>query len=187
MASDRKHLQVHWSNGMQISKDHFIQMEDAMTHLAHSMGIHGLSSYNYGLLPVNFPTEKSYDLRMVSNRLELMACQALTPGGIPIQIPAYSGHQIECAVDVSGAAEKAWAVVLKVDPFERELINEAEARNGQIPLAIPQYQLLLREISGNMVPDAGPDELVVGRLVSNGTDVQRDESLFSSLCVFGEP
>lgn len=182
MAAESKHLHVFWSNGMQVSKDHFIASEDAgkyQTQLARAQGINPL---NYGLLAASSPDEKVYELRFVSGKIELIACKAVTAGGIGIDIPAFTGHQVDLSVQgaTTESETKSWAIILSIDPFKREAIEEGIT---PIPYAIPSYNLSLRAIDDDSSPfKTSIRELLVGKLISNGTSLQRDESYYPPCC-----
>lgn len=170
MGSEGKYLQVNWTNGMQVSKDHFIASEDAAIHQIQLARAQGLTPYNYGILPSHSPLESGYELRLVSNKIELIACNAVTPGGIGVQIPAYSGHLVERTVDIETSELSEYAVVLSVKPFERQAVNQVGSESNQIPLAIPTYKLEIRPFGE--VPSS--HELIVGKLLYNGTEARRD-------------
>lgn len=184
MASESKHLQVMWSNGMQVSKDHFVASEDAASHQIIWARAQGLNPFNYGLLPEADPLEKTYELRVVSNKAELLACKAVTPGGIGIGIPAFMGHSEELLLkreDIplapDGKISSELALVLKVEPFKRKEVKAGESNPG-VPLAIPTYSLSLQSFDKVPSPKPGPNELVVGKLVYNGTDFSRDDTYY---------
>src|SRR4051812_36626963 len=95
MRDNLKHFPVNWIDGMKISKDHFIATDDAWKNALSDVASVGLSPLRYGILPASAAGEDPYNIKIAIDnqntlRVTVLSCQAITPGGVRISVPALS-------------------------------------------------------------------------------------------------
>ena len=89
------HYFVNWVDGMKINKTHFIDQNNAMKDVLHDVGSFHLTPHRYGILPPSVAGENTFSVRVSLDnqntlRVAVEACQAITPGGVRISLPAFS-------------------------------------------------------------------------------------------------
>ncbi len=173
-----EHLNVNWVNGMKISKDHFIQQDNAFDDkLRDGTGLH-LNSMNYGLLPV-WPGEQRGAFKVVSKidnqkflKVDLIQCRAVTPGGARIEIledHRYPPFSIDLTQEfdlIKGGETSEYYILLSVDIFNRVPGGELDASEEppRYPLTRPSYKLSV--FSAKQVSREGinPASIFIGKL-----------------------
>ncbi|MFW5822025.1 MAG: hypothetical protein ACOCU7_01445 [Tangfeifania sp.] len=149
-----KYFNVNWENGMNISKDHFIQQENAFTDRLRDTSAVFLNSLNFGLLPLGAKTELAEKTVLkIDNqnflKAKVFCCRAITQGGVRIEIN--EEHQLpELKTDLSSELESTtredgvdYFVLLSVDPFNRQVFGELDADEEppRYPFTIPGFKL----------------------------------------------
>src|SRR3712207_3426957 len=89
MLPDIKYFPVNWVDGMKISSQDFISLENALKDEIRDTQATRLHEFAYGLLPTNHPEVDNYPRLVydyVNNVLILKECRALMPGGQRIEI-----------------------------------------------------------------------------------------------------
>jgi len=166
MLPNFKHFPVHWIDGMKISKQHFIESDNAMLDQLRDARLQNLTPYSYGLLAPDSGFGDSYELNLQQGHLELTACEAITQGGARISIsPLHSlTPPLRCALDQLEQGQE-YEVVLSVDLFHRQPAGspKAEESPARAPFSVPTYRLELVP-AGTTRPASHESHLCVGKL-----------------------
>ena len=88
-----KNILVNWVDGMKISKEHLVQLENYFIDAIRDMKSANLTNYNYGILPPYKKEKQSSDFEIMEHvtdhiEVELRCCNAITAGGCRININA---------------------------------------------------------------------------------------------------
>lgn len=146
----KEFLQVNWVNGMRISSNHFIDMENHFVHRGQISMKSFVNPLNYGLMEGEESSSQrpKFSLMFNENKIKtLNGFRALTSDGYLVEIP--SGHEFALAKPTTEA--KSYYLLLSIRPFERVpfgLLNEEE-KPLRFPNTIPEFQFHLtsKEIS----------------------------------------
>jgi hypothetical protein len=135
-----KHYSVNWVDGMKINKAHFIDQNNAFKDALHDMAALPLTPHRYGILPPSIGGENTFNVKVSLDnhkvlRVVVEACQAITPGGVRIALPAFSSlvpNEFDCRPTTifsfaSASEELDWWIVLIVHPFETQPAGTADA------------------------------------------------------------
>lgn len=171
-----KYFHVNWQNGMNISKEHFIQMENAFTaEIADARGVL-LNNINYGLFPVGIGSQGSVKTVIkIDNqkflRVRIFSCQAVTRSGARIDI--LEEHQLpELESDISmllnqaGSEGEYFYILLSVNAFNRQPFGELNTfeEPPRHPYTIPGYGISLVSEKDLLAQSVQPDSLIIGKL-----------------------
>ncbi len=172
-----KHYHVNWQNGMNISKAHFLQMENAFSDELTDARAVFLNNRNFGLLPVNAGEETSVKtvIKMDNQKflkVKIFRCLAVTRGGGQIEIT--EEHQLpELETDISlELAQYAqnegseFFILLTVDPYNRQPFGELNEDEDppRYPFTIPGFRISV--ISGDDLNREGihPLSFFIGKM-----------------------
>ena len=186
-----KHLPVNWIDGMKINKSHFIAQDDAWRDALNDVSSINASHLKFGILPVSANGEENFNVKIsVDNqnvlRVTVLACQAITPGGIKINLPLTNiPENINADADVNPSilfqlsdikTEAQWWVVLIIHPFQKKAVGSPDLSENP-----PRYPFLLPTYTVEVVSDSQynqfayhPYALTIGKVVANGNDVKVD-------------
>lgn len=171
-----KYFHVNWQNGMNISKEHFIQMENAFTaEIADARGVL-LNNINYGLFPVGIGSQGSVKTVIkIDNqkflRVRIFSCQAVTRSGARIDI--LEEHQlpelesdISMLLDQAGSEGEYFYILLSVNAFNRQPFGELNTfeEPPRHPYTIPGYGISLVSEKDLLAQSVQPDSLIIGKL-----------------------
>ncbi|MBS1614709.1 MAG: type VI secretion system baseplate subunit TssK [Bacteroidetes bacterium] len=127
-----QHHLTNWVDGMKITRQHFVDSENALIDALRDAQASGLNNLNYGLLQP-LPGEKSaLDCNTASNqtnslKITVSYCRAITSGGCRIEI--IPGMHPELSAEANGnmGADDAagFYAVIAVDPFNRQPFGPA--------------------------------------------------------------
>ena len=176
MLPEKKYLNVNWSDGMNISKDHFLQLENAFgDHLRDTVAL-TLTPYNYGLLLPSATSAGSLALTLTSNQVQLTTCRAITSGGVRIEIPTYTSQRLQLTLTDADYTHPALAVVLSINPFDRMAVGQPNPNENSArpPYAVPNCKLLLKPLPNVLEPEFSMNELVIGRITINQGEARLD-------------
>jgi hypothetical protein len=187
MEKKQKHYFVNWIDGMKISKDHFIGIENAFVYLQHTWNKSQVNPYNFGLLSTNgdepaldFSCNIGPDRRL---DLTLNRCKALTSGGHLIDIDSAHLELTDFTLRlqnfnmddiVSGSGQ--YYIVLKVNPYRRVPVGNADPDENppRHPFVIPEFDISV--IPAEQINKAGFGGyfLVIGKLLETGDKLMPD-------------
>jgi len=140
---------VNWTGGMNINRNHLIQLEDHFINQNCEYQNFGLTKVNYGLLPFKKgePISGDFDIsELVTGALEvrLNRCHAITSDGYLID---FSSDEEESLIASFNATEESsqendqrWDVILTADPFSRRPsgIPDEKEKSPRHPKVFPK-------------------------------------------------
>lgn len=169
MHNNHTYPAVHWTNGMKLSSQHFIQgdayhinqLRDGLELL--------LTDFNFGLLAPQEGqrTPLDFDLHIHEDRVELQLrqCNAITRGGIRITFLAEDQAPLTASAnssDYENHDQIRLQVLVKANPFERIPVGQPDPEESPLrhPHTAPTYsleilpasQVNLRYIGGHYLP-----------------------------------
>jgi hypothetical protein len=180
-----KHYRVNWVDGMKISKDHFMGLEDAMGDQIRDMSGVSLNTFNYGLLPPGPNAPQSLNIQIYSDRSEqvtvkVQECRAITPGGARIEILPHS-PAVEAVVTIERLKTQAYEIYVVVDPFARVPFGQPNPSESPMrqPYSLPQYRLEILPYPQTHQPEYSAFQICVGHLRVEGDLVKLSEHYIS--------
>lgn len=185
MRDKTNHLPVNWIDGMKINKNHFIAQDNAWKAALQDASSLAVSPLKYGILPPAVGGDDTFNVKISLDnqgmlRVNVLSVQAVTCGGVRIQLPAISGADDLPATSFQfqpASGESVYWIVLMVNPFERQPagspdLNETPAR---FPGVVPVYEVQVISESQYGQFAANPYTLVIGKVTINGNDIRVDE------------
>ncbi|MBZ4188378.1 hypothetical protein [Niabella beijingensis] len=176
-------LRVNWSDGMKLNKALFIAQDNAAAAASHQLIASTLSPIRYGLLPV----EKNFSVRMaVDNqhtiRVSVLSCKALTLGGIPVFIDAFTDASAAdgipaASLEINTSQQALYWVVLLAKPFERNPAGtiDPDETPARFPFVKPGFTVLLVEDQEFGQYAQHPMALCIGKINATGNAAYIDE------------
>jgi hypothetical protein len=189
MRDKQKYFPVNWIDGMKINKNHFIEQDNAWKDALQSMVSLGLSPLRFGVLPASAAGEETFNVKISfdnqnSLRVSVLACQAVTSGGVQIALPAFStvgqtdtGNIITQSFPFSASnAESTWWIFLFVHPYEKQAAGSPDLAENppRFPNALPTYTLQLVSESNYKQNAYHPYGIAVGKINIISKDVRID-------------
>lgn len=185
-----KKLHINWQDGMKVNQEHFLGMEHAMRNELLEHTSFRLNSYNYGLTPTK-GTGPSWDLFFKLDQsndivLNLLACQAITPGGAFVDISPEQQHLAEYRISrgqiverLQSSRDEAIYVVLNLDVYNKKAYGETlpGEQSPRQPFTVPTAYLTIAnypEVSH--ASSNGISQLIVGRIVQANNQLRLDEN-----------
>ncbi|MCV6629609.1 MAG: hypothetical protein OIF50_07090 [Flavobacteriaceae bacterium] len=150
---ENKYFAINWTDGVKITKEHFIENDAHTTNVVRDMGALGLNSYNYGILGAIEGTTSAVQLTAPTNTKErltlcLECCNAITKKGSRIWfIPEVYGDVKPSATIESKLLETSsdleFLVVVTVNPFIMVPVGEPDPESIPLhhPYALPKINL----------------------------------------------
>lgn len=176
-------LRVNWSDGMKLNKELFIAQDNAAAATAYQLTATTLSPFRYGLLP----GEKNFNVRMAvdnqnSIRISVLSLKALTQGGYPVSIDAFTDASATdgvpaVALEINVSQQTTCWAVLLANPFERNPAgtidpNETPAR---FPYVKSGFSVILADDREIQQYTQHPAALVIGKISINGNTAHIEE------------
>lgn len=150
---EKKYFAINWTDGVKITKDHFIESDAHMINVVRDMGAISLTSYNFGLLEPLEGTEDSVKISALANTSERLTlalehCNAVTRKGSRICYkPDFYGDEKPTAsvesTHFEANSDLEFLVIVTVNPFEMVPVGEPdpEAIPLHHPYALPKIDL----------------------------------------------
>ena len=187
MRDNIKHFPVNWIDGMKINKDHFIDQDNAWQSMLQDLSSLHVSPIRYGVLPASVSGDTTFNIKISldnqeSLRVSVLTCNAVTPGGVRINIPAVSasgqteaGNIITQSFPFSPSAKESyWWIFLTVHPFEKQPVGSPDLSENppRFPFVLPTYTIQL--VSENNYREFAwhPYSLAIGKIAVNGKDIK---------------
>lgn len=181
-----KHYSVNWIDGMKINKNHFIDQGKAVRDALHDVASLSLTPFRYGVLPPSVAGENTFSVKVSldnqnSLRVVVEACQAITPGGVRISLPAFSSRvatDADCTpatiVPFSAASgELDWWIVLIIHPFDTQAAGTPDLTENppRFPYVLPTYTIEV--VSSNQYKQYTyyPYALTIGKIFAYNNEV----------------
>lgn len=170
------YLPVNWVDGMKISKNNFINTENALSDKLYLSASINLNAINYGLLPIEPGEDSSINIsadlddQQVLN-IRLMRCNAVTRGGILIDIDTFKENSdssevfsVKESIDLRSLNNGEYYIILTVNPFKRVPVGSAHPNEKppRSPYVIPDYTLSVVEKNTINIKDIGKYFLPIG-------------------------
>ncbi|HEX5150740.1 MAG TPA: hypothetical protein VFW07_04800 [Parafilimonas sp.] len=188
-----KNLPVNWIDGMKINKSHFIAQDDAWRDALNDVASLNVSHIKFGILSPSSAGEDNFNVKIsIDNQNTLkatvLACQAVTPGGIRINLPS-TGNLENISGDADAlpstifrfseaSTENIWWIVLIIHPFQKKAVGSPDLSENP-----PRYPYLLPGFSVEVVSESqynqfayNPYALTIGKVLSGGNDIRVDNN-----------
>ncbi len=189
MRDQLKHFPVNWIDGMKISKNHFIAQDNAAKNALYDVASLIVSPLRYGILPPSEQAEETYNIKISLDnqntiRVSVLACHAITQGGVRIAISSLSSAQQSrdgvpaTSFQFSDAGnEPAWWIVLMVNPYERQPAGSPnlEENPPRYPSVVPAYTVQVISDSQYKQYANHPYGIIIGKAISTGNEVRADD------------
>ena len=191
MREYRKHFSVNWIDGMKINKTHFVDQDNAWIDSLQEMASLVTSPVRYGVLPASAAGENTFNVKISldnqeSLRVSILACQAITSGGMRISIPALSagsqpdtGNLLNTVFPFSSAkSESAWWIFLFVHPFDKQPVGSPDLTENppRLPYVLPSYTLEIVSETNYRQFASHPYAMTVGKISVNGNDIRIEDN-----------
>ncbi len=169
-----QHFQVNWVNGMKISSNHFIQMENHFVHRIQNSFQGVINPLIYGILPGNDNDWNipKFSVSFNENKLRsLTSFSALTPEGFLIEIP----ENLEFSLAKPITEASSYYLVVSIRPFDRVpygLLNEQESPL-RFPESIAEYQFQMVARGNNVLHEIGKCVIPVGKFFRSNFDEEK--------------
>ena len=184
-----KHFPVNWIDGMKINKNHFIAQDDAWRDALYEAASLSTSPLRYGILPASSAGEDTFNVKISLDnqntvRVAVLACQAVTQGGIRINIPTlnnFSSSETDGVPALSfpfspAKTETTWWVILTIHPYQKQPAGSPDNAEDppRYPYVLPSYSVQV--ISENEYGQFAnhPYALTIGRILCNNNSVNVD-------------
>jgi len=186
-----KNLPVNWIDGMKINKSHFIAQDDAWRDALNDVSSLTVSHIKFGIISPSAGGEENFNVKIsVDNqnilRATVLACQAVTAGGMRINLPSTGSlENISADADalpsttfqLSGTGtETTWWVVLIIHPFQKKPVGSPDLSENP-----PRYPYLLPTYSVDVVSESqysqfaySPYALTIGKVFYAGNNMRVD-------------
>lgn len=190
MRDNRKYFPVNWIDGMKINKSHFVDQDNAWTDALQQTASLHLSPVQYGILPPSVNGDDTFNVKISFDnqntlRVSVLACKAVTPGGVSINLPSPvmvlpsdSGNILTATFPFSSANNEAitW-IFLFVHPFEKQTAGSPDLIENppRFPIVLPTYTIQLVTESEYREYAQHPYAIPVGKIFVNGNDIKVDE------------
>ena len=167
----KQYFQVNWVNGMKITSDHFIELENHVISRLQNLSTGLVNDLSYGLVPSQELETNSprFSISLTDNKIKaLRSFTMITPEGGIIHIPANVDFTFVRPTEES----TQYYLVITGDPYSRKRvgqINELESplRN---PNVIPDYIFQLLSTQASSLHALGRSIVPVGKYSGSSLD-----------------
>jgi len=190
MRDQQKHFPVNWIDGMKINKNHFIEQDNAWADALQGIAAQQLSPLRFGVIPASVAGEETFNIKIAydnqnSLRVSVLSCQAVTPGGAVISLPAFStvgqadtGNILTETFPLSDSKnESTWWVFLFIHPFEKQAAGSPDLAENppRFPNVVPTYSIQVISDSNYRQFSSHPYGLAIGKVAVNGNDIRIED------------
>jgi hypothetical protein len=178
---------VNWIDGMKISRQHFIQTENAVQdHFRDSLAL-TINNHNYGLLspapdmPGSLEVEVQIDPQNIIH-VVLKTCRAITPNGARIEVLKdnkaynYSAKRLTAShTHDSGKSSTTYAIIVQVNPYSRVPSGEPDASEqpARHPFAVPDVSVSI--LPEEQLQPAEGNYLILAKLTNDKGEWTKDD------------
>lgn len=184
-----QHYRVNWVEGMKVSKNSFIESENALTHAINQSNQRLLTPVNYGLYPEYSQEGSAVDVLISTDgqstiEVLLNKCKGVTLSGYVIDVSPETKALLDQSNQIFknqyqvGSTDSEYYVVITVNPYKRIPIGDAdpEEEPPRHPYVLPEYKLdVLSSLEINK-QELGLYHLTIGKVVSSGGILVVDEN-----------
>jgi predicted component of type VI protein secretion system len=167
----KQYYPVNWINGMKVSSDHFIALENHFINQSQNIVRGMINNLSYGLIPID-DKEKNlprFSLLMNEEKLRMLRpLTALTPQGDLVQIPS----DIEFDLQKPGNTQPPFYLVLSVNSYNRISYGEINEQESPLryPFALPEYKIQFLPVQSNTFHVLGNTIIPIAKFSSNSMD-----------------
>jgi hypothetical protein len=171
----KQYFQVNWVNGMKITSDHFIELENHFTYRMQNSLKAVVNDLSYGLLPSQESENNSPKFSISLNDNTIKALRSfilLSPDGDFIQIPANIDFKLILPVEEA----TRYYLVITGNPYSRMRIGQINEMESPLrsPSSIPEYVFQFLSTQNNAIHTLGRTIVPVGKY--NGGSFEEDLS-----------
>ena len=181
------HYPVNWIDGMKISKQHFIQTENALQdHFRDAVAI-TVNNHNYGLLSPAPDMTGSLEVEIQIDpqniiHVALRTCRAIAPNGARIEILKgskvynYSAKRLSASHTHDGVKTvQTYAIVVQVNPYSRVPSGEPDASEqpARHPFSVPDVSVSILPVE-QLQPTEG-NYLILAKLSNEKGEWSKDD------------
>ena len=174
-----KHYPVNWIDGMKISKQHFVQSENALQdHFRDAVAI-GIRNHNYGLLSPAPDMERSLEIEIEIDpqniiHVNLNTCRAIAPNGTRIEIVKgsdtynYSARKLTAShKHDSTKSEQSYAIIIQANPLVRVPAGEPDPgeQPARHPFSVPEATVSILPVE-QLQPTDG-NYIILSKLIND--------------------
>jgi hypothetical protein len=188
-----KYLPVNWIDGMKINKSHFIAQDDAWRDALNDVAALNVSHLRFGIIPPSVAGEDNFNVKIsVDNqntvKVTVLACQAVTPGGIRINLPATANvENISADLDTTPSitfnfteakSESLWWIILIINPYQKKPAGSPDVSENppRYPFILPTYSVKIVSESQYSQFAFNPFALTIGKVLSDNNNVRVDDN-----------
>ena len=177
MQDSRKYKQINWVDGMKITKNHFIGLENYFISRIQALRSTMIDRYNYGLISTEDSVERPINFKVEINNqhlnVKLINCQALSPGGYWIDISDESDEakgnikpDIETSFELKDIHEGEYFLIISVKPHERVPVGRVSTAEDPLrfPFVLPEFKLHLSNVEDKVLTSLSSNSLVIGKI-----------------------
>ncbi len=189
MRDRQKYFPVNWIDGMKINKNHFIEQDNAWMNALQGMVSLNLSPIRFGVLPASAAGEETFNVKISFDnqntlRVSVLSCQAITSGGAPIALPAFStvgqtdtGNILTSSFPfTTSGSEAVWWIFLLTNPYEKQAAGDLTKENpARFPSVVPTYSLHLVSESDYRQYAYHPYGMAIGKVLVNNNEVRIEQ------------
>jgi hypothetical protein len=176
---------TNWIDGMKISRDHFLDSENAIVDQLRDTRAAAMTSVDYGLLKPMNGEKSALDCNTSTNqsgkfKVTVSYCRAVTAGGCRIEI--IPGIHPELVSDNdsfyanNGGQGSGYYAMISVDPYNREPFGPASAEEypPRNKYSVSAYKLSLIPMDDVDTGSMGANHLAVARFIVRNGELVRD-------------
>lgn len=190
MRDRQKYFPVNWIDGMKINKNHFIEQDNAWMNALQGIAALNLSPIRFGILPASAAGEETFNVKISFDnqntlRVSVLSCQAITSGGVPIALPAFStvgqtdtGNILTTSFPfTTSGAESVWWIFLLTHPYEKQAAGSPDTAENppRFPSVLPTYSLQLVSESEYRQYAYHPYGMAIGKVLVNNNEVRIEQ------------
>jgi hypothetical protein len=188
------HYPVNWIDGMKISKQHFIQSENALQDHFRDVAAITLNNYNYGLLSPAPGTNSSLEIEIQIDpqniiQVSLKTCRAIAPNGSRIEILKgsnnynYSGKKLQASyAHDSKKDEQVYAIIIQANPLSRIPAGEPDPAEqpARHPFSVPEASVSILPVE--QLQPADGNYIILAKIFNQKGEWKKDD-VYVPACV----
>ena len=192
MIEEIKNFKVNWIDGMKISKEHFLSLQDfADARVKDAIGI-GMSRYGYGLLSSHLSKNDEYSVNIDAHKslkISIKKLRAITPSGYRIEITQQT-PPIKEEIIVEEFANKEFEdgyVILNINQEESIPFGEQDPKEipPRYPNLNPAYSFSYANADNLEKSGLGPHQLPIAKIIKDGNSFTTDSNYIPPSCSLG--
>jgi hypothetical protein len=174
---------VNWVDGMKITREHFLHLENNLYDYIRDANAIRLNAFNYGLLPPHPESHgESLKLNLVIDRngllkVDLFECRAITPAGTRIEIGSTGAFteqkSLSKEINLNELGSTNFYVVVSSNPFDRVPVGDPDPAENppRFPFAIPSCNIEVVPVENYNKMTSGPFHVAIAKIKYTNTRV----------------